>query len=623
MSNYIYGITTAEIMSIFVCVILLCYCVFEKRGQERTRRDRLFVLLLVSCIAALVADALSWILDGNIRLLPVLYICTTLATLMSFVLICEFIIFLTAYIREKQEITLFFEYIYMAFTLVASIFVIVTAADGKLFTYENGVYVDGPWYTAYIIINIVAMMLSLVVFFTYRKSLSRHDFIATLPYIALPCIAAAINAIVPEFSYAYPAVTLALVVVYIMLQINDEIQKEINARKALEYAKIAAESANRAKTAFLFNMSHDIRTPMNAIIGFNNIALSHIDDKDTVVNSLKKVGTSSKQLLSLINDVLDMSRIESGSVKSEYEPTDIVEEAGDLMEIIKQSTQKVLNIHIDFSGVAHKFVMTDRLHTDRILTNVLSNSIKYTPEGGTIHCIIRETPASRDNCYGYDFIIEDNGIGMSEEFLEHIYEEFSREKTSTASGVQGTGLGMAITKKLVDLLGGTIEIQSKLGEGTKTTIHLEMEAADPDSVSAESTSIRGEIDVTVLKDKKVLLVEDNELNREIAEDILTDEGMIVDTAEDGDIAVEKMKNAEIGQYDIVLMDIQMPRMNGYEATKAIRNLPSTYASTIPIVAMTANAFEEDKQNAVDSGMNGHLAKPIEIPKLLEMLSRFL
>ena len=406
--------------------------------------------------------------------------------------------------------------------------------------------------------------------------------------------------------------------------ITDELNAKLQDQQVeLENALELAESANRAKTTFLFNMSHDIRTPMNAIIGFNNMALSHIDDKDTVVNSLKKVGTSSKQLLSLINDILDMARIESGTVKCEFEPADIVESATELMDIVKQSTDKKLGINVDFTGIEHKFALADHLHMSRIFTNVISNSVKYTPDGGAISFVGKETPASRDNCYGYDFIIEDNGIGMSEEFLGHIFEEFSREKTSTASGVQGTGLGMAITKKLIDLLGGTIAIQSKLGEGTKTTIHLEMEAADPNSVSIESTSIGGEIDVNLLKDKKVLLVEDNELNREIAEDILTEEGMIVDTAEDGDIAVEKMKNAEVGQYDIVLMDIQMPRMNGYEATKAIRNLPGTYASTIPIIAMTANAFEEDKQNAFASGMNGHLAKPIEIPKLLEMLSRFL
>ena len=234
MSKYIYGITAVEIMSILVCVILLFYCVFEKRGKEKTRRDRLFVLLLVSCIAALGSDALSWVLDGSIRLLPVLYICTTLATLMSFVLICEFIIYLTAYIRERREISHIFEYIYMVFTFAAIVFVIVTSANGQLFTFENGVYADGPWYTAYIIINIISMLLSLVVFITYRKSLSQRDIIATLPYIIFPCIAAAINTIDPEFSYAYPSVVLALLFVYISLQSGEIEQGQMRERIMFE-----------------------------------------------------------------------------------------------------------------------------------------------------------------------------------------------------------------------------------------------------------------------------------------------------------------------------------------------------------------------------------------------------
>ena len=398
------------------------------------------------------------------------------------------------------------------------------------------------------------------------------------------------------------------------MDISGELEKEKENSRRLE-------AANRAKSTFLFNMSHDIRTPMNAIIGFNNIALNHIDDKRTVLDSLHKVDVSSRQLLALINDVLDMARIESGEVSCEFAPTDIVKASADLIAIVRQSTTKALTVETDFSAVKHRFAMADVIHLNSILTNVISNSVKYTPEGGIIRFTVSETPSEKKDAFAYGFIIEDNGIGMSEEFLAHIFEEFSREKTSTASGIQGTGLGMPITKRLTELLGGTISIESRLGEGTKTTICLEMQAADENSLSPESAG--PVVDKDVLKGKKVLLVEDNELNREIAEDILSEAGLVIDAAEDGDIAVEKMKRASAGQYDLILMDIQMPRMNGYEATRAIRALPVDWASSIPIVAMTANAFEEDKQNAFASGMNGHLAKPIEIPKLMETLSKFL
>lgn len=397
------------------------------------------------------------------------------------------------------------------------------------------------------------------------------------------------------------------------MDISDEIEKE------KEYSR-KLEAANKAKSTFLFNMSHDIRTPMNAIIGFNNMALSHIDDKDTVADCLEKVSTSSKSLLSLINDVLDMARIESGEVECEFAPGDIVKASSDLIDIVRQSTDKSLTVETDFSAVEHRFVRMDAIHMNSILTNIIGNSVKYTPEGGTIRFTVAETPSGKDGTYAYDFVVEDNGIGMSEGYLAHIFEEFSREKTSTVSGIQGTGLGMSITKRLTDLLGGTINIESKLGEGTKTTIHLEMERADAAEIGNESADTV--ISEDVLKGKNVLLVEDNELNREIAVDILSEEGMNVDTAEDGDIAVEKMKCAEAGRYDIILMDIQMPRMNGYEAAKAIRALPDAYAANIPIIAMTANAFEEDKQNAFATGMNGHVAKPIDIAKLKATIAKF-
>lgn len=403
--------------------------------------------------------------------------------------------------------------------------------------------------------------------------------------------------------------------------IDAEIRKEIEIRKQLEEAKIAAETANNSKSVFLFTMSHDIRTPMNAIIGFTDIAQKHIDDKDKVIDALGKVRMSSNHLLTLINDVLDMSRIESGTVKVKEEAIDIREVQDNIYSILNGSAEAKnisLICNVDKS-LLHTCQYTDRLCLMRVLSNVISNSIKYTNEGGSINMNIEELPCEKDDYAHIRFTIQDNGIGMSEEFLKHVFEPFTRAETVTKSGVVGTGLGMSITKSLVELLGGTITIKSKLYEGTTVIIDLINRIADPISLKHDEFD-----DACVsLEGKKVLLVEDNDLNREIAIEILEDSGMIVDIATDGDAAVEKVASSNEGQYDVILMDIQMPKMNGYDASRAIRKLPNEKLAKLPIIAMTANAFDEDKQNAINAGMNGHISKPISISLLIKALSNIL
>ena len=397
-----------------------------------------------------------------------------------------------------------------------------------------------------------------------------------------------------------------------------EVRKEFGMLEELKNAKIAAESANQAKSTFLFNMSHDIRTPMNAIIGFTDIAEKHIDEKERVLDSLGKVRMSSNHLLSLINDVLDMSRAESGTVKIEEEPLCIDTAKDNLYSMLNGNAEArniLLTSEIDDS-VVHRWFYADRLHMMRVLTNIISNSIKYTNPGGKINILAEELPCAKEGYARYRYTVSDTGIGMSKEYLAHVFEPFSRADSATKSGVVGTGLGMAITKSLTELMGGTIAVESELGVGTTVILNFESRIAEPVSPIAdipENASFE-------LAGKRILLVEDNELNREIATEILEEEGIIVDTAEDGDVAVEKMRNASAGQYDLILMDIQMPKMNGYDATKAIRKLPDPCASGIPIIAMTANAFAEDKENAVAAGMNGHIAKPIDVPKLLNTLA---
>lgn len=406
-----------------------------------------------------------------------------------------------------------------------------------------------------------------------------------------------------------------------MRNIDAEIRKEFGIRQELENAKIAAEAANQAKSTFLFNMSHDIRTPMNAIIGFTDIAEKHVDDSEKVLDSLKKVKMSSKHLLTLVNDVLDMSRIESGNANIEEEPVCIDTAADNLFSLLNGSAE-AKNIKFTSTidpSVTHHWIYADRLHVMRVLTNIVSNSVKYTNPGGKIELLAEELPCKKEGYACFRYTVSDTGIGMSKEFLSHLFEPFSRAESATKSGVIGTGLGMSITKSLVDLMGGTISVESELGVGTTVRVEFENKIAEP--VSQETSSQRNES--LNLKGKKILLVEDNKLNREIATEVLEDEGIIIETAEDGDIAVEKMRKAKKGQYELILMDIQMPRMNGYDATKAIRELPNPYAANIPIIAMTANAFAEDIKNAFDAKMNAHIAKPIDVPKLLDILSKII
>ena len=539
--------------------------------------------------------------------------------------------------------------------------------------------------------------------------------------------------------------------------VTEEKEREIEQDKNLRNALAAAEHANRAKTAFLNNMSHDIRTPMNAIIGFTALATAHIGSKEIVLDYLKKIHTSGQHLLSLINDVLDMSRIESGSVRIEYTVVHLPDVLHDLRTIIQGSVHsKQQDLYIDTQDVIHEDIVTDKLRLTQVLLNIISNAVKFTPVGGMINIRVLEKPCRRDGYATIIFSVKDNGIGMSTEFRKHVFDSFTREHTVTENGIGGTGLGMAITKNIVDMMGGTIRVESETGKGTEFTVMLECETSgetvkreavpelkgaralvvDDDAETCMSVSrMLREIEMTadwttsgreavlrakeayeqnqefkvyiidwlmpdmngietvrrirmvvgeeypiiiltaydwsdveqeareagvtafvskplflselrevlmsqaqreLLKNekqkaqaenrksyagKKVLLVEDNELNREIATAIMKEIGLEVDTAEDGTDAVNIMSSAEGRKYDLIFMDIQMPKMDGYTATREIRTLNNHKCANIPIIAMTANAFEEDRKKAVKAGMNGHIAKPISADVILENLDQ--
>ena len=395
--------------------------------------------------------------------------------------------------------------------------------------------------------------------------------------------------------------------------------KEALYAEKIERAAKRAEEASEAKTRFLFNMSHDIRTPMNAIIGFSDLLEKHLDDKEKVHDYIKKIQLSGSFLLSLINYVLEMARIESGKATLRTEVGDAQELLGALNAVFEPAVEKKRLKYNCTLDVEHRFIICDVTKVREIVLNIISNSVKYTPEGGSVTVQIKEIPWEKEGWTAYRILVEDTGIGMGAEYLPHIFEEFTRERTSTESKVVGAGLGLPIVKALIDLMGGTIQVESERGKGSKFEVILPFEIASEEEVK-DSYVKKEEKLYNRSKEKRILLAEDNELNAEIAITILEENGFKVERAEDGCKCVELFSEKPAGYYSTILMDIQMPNMDGYKAAQVIRHLPDKDKASIPVIAMTANAFEEDKRDAIAAGMNGHIAKPIQVDKLLSILS---
>lgn len=392
-------------------------------------------------------------------------------------------------------------------------------------------------------------------------------------------------------------------------------EKEAVYAKQIEKVATEAQHANQAKTRFLFNMSHDIRTPMNAIIGYTQLLENNLDNKKQALDYISKLKSSSTILLSLINYILEMTQIESGKL-------DLKKEIGDLDDLVKninvvvEPLIKEKKLHYSYHlEIKHHHIICDKTKLREIVLNILSNAIKYTPEGGNVELLIQEI-SFENNKVKYNFIIIDNGIGMKEDFLPHIFEEFAREKTSTESKVPGVGLGLPIVKSLIDMMNGTIQVESKLNKGTKFTVELSfLTSLQVENVNERNTSTLD------FSGKHILLVEDNELNAEIGIELLNTFKVIIDLAKNGEECIKILEKMPEGYYDLILMDIQMPIMDGYEATKIIRSFNNKNAQ-IPIIAMTANAFEEDRKHALQLGMNEHLAKPVDIEKLKDVLTKY-
>ncbi|MBQ6472181.1 MAG: amino acid permease [Victivallales bacterium] len=394
--------------------------------------------------------------------------------------------------------------------------------------------------------------------------------------------------------------------------------------KALEVARAKAEDSNKAKSAFLSNMSHDIRTPMNAIIGYTELAKRKGVTEANLRGYLKKIEASSHHLLALVNDVLEMSRIESGKMELEPTPINLKGVMGEVKDMFAtQMSVKKIDFAVDVSKVRSACVLCDRNRLNRVLLNLISNAYKFTPVGGRISISVVQTGESGHTAGNYEFHVKDTGIGISPAFAAKVFDAFEREQNSTVNEIQGTGLGMAITKSIVDLMKGTISVETEQGKGTEFTVHLTLPYAEE---VEETAAPSAEASSEVLQDftsRRVLLVDDNEINRDIATAVLTEVGFEVDPAENGQIAVERIAQGGVGFYDIILMDVQMPVMNGYEATRAIRGMNIPGLSDIPIIALSANAFESDVRDAISSGMNAHVAKPLRIPELMSKLSELL
>ena len=384
--------------------------------------------------------------------------------------------------------------------------------------------------------------------------------------------------------------------------------------RKLMSALAQAEEANKGKSYFLFNMSHDIRTPLNAIIGYSELAKNHLDEKEVLDDYIYKIQTCGRQLLGLIGDVLDMAKIESGNLEISEKPCLCQDLMSDIMISVNESAKKK-GLEFEASGNAcHSTILCDKVKVQKILLNILSNAVKYTPQGGKISLSVQEKIREDEGLSDFTFVVKDNGIGISKEFLPYIFNSFSRERNATISGVSGTGLGMTITKRLVDAMGGKIEVESQQNMGTTVTVSITFSRLVGLEEKREEI-----IPDAFLKGIRVLLVEDNEINGEIASEMLRELKVNVDLVTNGKECIDALLEKDAGYYDLVLMDIQMPVMDGYEATRIIRRFSDKDKRLIPVIAMTANAFEEDKQKAFQSGMNGHLAKPVEMRHLIQAL----
>lgn len=613
MQDYIYS--TIGLIAIVIQLIINFNTMTKPVAASDVLAEKHYKRLMIAIFCYYITDAL-WGLFAGLKWTSVLFIDTTIYYVaMSSAIVC-FYHYCVSYLNMKGHFATFFKMAGNVFFILENVFLLLNFFVPCFFWFdESGAYIAGTvrYVALWVQVGLFALSSLVTGFMALRSSSVTRKRHFAIFFFSLTMLVAII------FQEKYPLLPLYAIGCLVgscILHVYVVEDERAEYRELLILEKEKAEQANASKTSFLSRMSHDIRTPLNGIIGLLEISEKHPDDAVLLKSNRAKAKVAANHLLSLINDVLQMSKLEDGRITLAHEAVDLEEQFGTIRTIMDMRGSEA-GIHMDFSGTANvfeqKYVYTSPLHFRQLLMNIYSNALKYNKPKGSITSSVTFLGVE-DGKATYRFVISDTGIGMSQEFMRHMFEPFSQERTDARSVYSGTGLGMAIVKGLVDNMHGTISVQSVEGEGSEFTITLPFEVASESDIRKQVN----DVDFS-LKDVRVLLAEDNELNAEIATEILEDEGASVELAINGQEAFDKISARPAGTYDVVLMDIMMPVMNGYEATKEIRKLNDSGKAFIPIIAMTANAFEEDKQTALQSGMDGFIPKPVSIPDLMSTL----
>lgn len=614
-----------ELISVFILILILIHLYTQ---SNRAKSSRVLEWAAWANIICSAANALIYIDYGPQCPLLFLDAMSAITYIFGNVTMLLFTYYDYCYIREYTHINKWWYHFPKAICILNFFLSIISVAQGDVFTSEGGVYTETQGLpTVIFLLYFLCMIYMPIPAILKRKELGSFkclmlDLFSVFPLLTLTLYALEIMDYL-YFSGTVSILAMSLFLDYLLAQDKDRKLREEMERhqQELEEAKRLAEAANEAKSTFLFNMSHDIRTPMNVILGFSDLIEKKKDDPVIVANYINKLRHSGLFLLSLINNVLDMARIESGKVDVEEKLCDVLEpENNAIIMFLEMAKKKNITLTYEDINIKHRYILLDKVKIHQIIFNLLSNAIKYTPEGGKVHYVFEEIPCQREGYATFITRVIDNGIGMTPEYASTIFDMFSRERNTTESKVVGTGLGMAIVKKLVDIMGGTIDIETELGKGSTFSVTLTHPIAE-NVEEYHSSHVAKEVNGSI-KGMNILLAEDNDLNAEIAIAILEDMGANVVHVADGEACLNTINSATHDKYDAILMDIQMPVLNGYQATQSIRALNDPQKANIPIIAMTANVFDEDIKNAFTVGMNGHISKPITRNTLIAELMKY-